>query len=148
MIKKSGFFVVAVLLAISLAPSPAQSSSEEDAVRAAVLDYVEGVYNVEPARIERSVHPNLTKLGFGKRSEDAAYRSFPMTYEQLVELAGRYNKDGHVASDAPKEIIVYEVLDQTASVKLVAVWGIDYMHLAKFDGKWKIINVLWQTHPK
>ena len=59
MIKKSGFLVIAVLVAISLAPSPAQSSSEEDAVRAAVLDYVEGVYNVEPARIERSVHPNL-----------------------------------------------------------------------------------------
>ena len=43
MIKKSGFLVIAVLLAISLAPSPAQSSSEEDAVRAAVLEYVEGV---------------------------------------------------------------------------------------------------------
>jgi hypothetical protein len=22
------------------------------------------------------------------------------------------------------------------------------MHLAKFDGKWMIVNVLWQSHPK
>lgn len=21
------------------------------------------------------------------------------------------------------------------------------MHLAKYEGKWKIVNVLWQTHP-
>ena len=48
--------------------------------------------------------------------------------------------------DAPKEIIIFDVLDQIASVKLVAWWGIDYMHLAKYKGRWKIVNVLWQTH--
>ena len=45
-------------------------------------------------------------------------------------------------------ITVYDVLDQTATAKLVAEWGIDYMHLAKFDGKWMIVNVLWQSPPK
>ncbi len=39
-------------------------------------------------------------------------------------------------------------IDQTASVKLIAEWGIDYMHLAKYDGRWKIVNVLWQSHPE
>ncbi len=38
-------------------------------------------------------------------------------------------------------------IDQTASVKLIAEWGIDYMHLAKYEGQWKIVNVLWQSHP-
>jgi len=37
---------------------------------------------------------------------------------------------------------------EAATVKLVAVWGIDYMHLAKFDGKWMIVNIIWQSHPK
>jgi hypothetical protein len=40
------------------------------------------------------------------------------------------------------------VLDQTATAKITAQWGIDYMQLAKFDGAWKIINIVWQTHPK
>ena len=40
------------------------------------------------------------------------------------------------------------MLDQTASIKLVAEWGVDYMHLAKFDGKWMIVNMLWQGPPK
>ncbi len=28
--------------------------------------------------------------------------------------------------------------------KLSASWGVDYFHLARESGKWKIINVLWQ----
>ena len=39
------------------------------------------------------------------------------------------------------------MLDQTASAKIVAMWGIDYMHLAKYDGRWQIINIVWQAHP-
>ena len=126
----------------------AQSNAERDAVRAAVLDYVEGIYEVAPARVERSVHPDLAKRGFFVKKGETAYSPHTMTYAQLVELAKNYNKDGHVAKDAPKEVVVFDISDQTASVKLTAVWGIDYMHLAKYDGKWKIINVLWQTPPK
>jgi hypothetical protein len=24
---------------------------------------------------------------------------------------------------------------------------IDYLHLAKYDGRWKIVNVLWEMKP-
>ena len=122
------------------------SASEEEAVRAAVLDYVEGIYEVDPSRVERSVHSELWKRGFARRSDEDPYTELKMTFEQLVELAAKYNKDGsRVPEGSPKEVIVYEILDQTASVKLIASWGIDYMHLAKYDGKWKIVHVLWQS---
>jgi hypothetical protein len=133
------------------APATAQQPADADreAVRQAVLDYVEGIYNVEPARIERSVHPNLAKLGFYRPPAEAAYRpGRNMAFQQLVEIAKTYNKEGKLRKDAPKEIAIYDVLEQTATVKLTAEWGIDYMHLAKFDGKWMIVNVLWQSHPK
>jgi hypothetical protein len=31
-----------------------------------------------------------------------------------------------------------------ATVKLVAAEWIDYLHLTKYEGEWKIINVLWE----
>jgi len=71
-----------------------------------------------------------------------------MTFEQLKDVARNWNKDGKLRKDAPKEITVFDVLDQTATAKLVAEWGIDYFHLAKFDGKWMIINIVWQSPPK
>jgi Putative lumazine-binding len=68
--------------------------------------------------------------------------------QRLVEIAKNYNKEGKLPKDAPKEVTILDVLDQTASVKLVAEWGVDYMRLAKFDGEWMIVNVLWQSQPK
>lgn len=142
------FLSLAMLLAIPMT-AQSQEGADKEAVRQAVLDYVEGIYNVEPARIERSVHPDLAKLGFSRRRAETAYGpGSKMTFAQLVDIAKTYNKEGRLPKDAPKEIVIYEVLDQTATVKLTAVWGIDYMHLAKFDGQWKIVNVLWQSHPK
>jgi hypothetical protein len=140
------------LITLSLAPfcsAQAQTDADREAVRQAALDYVEGIYNVEPSRIERSVHPKLAKLGFYRPPADDAYRpGSAMTFERLVEIAKNYNKEGKLRKDAPKEVTVLDLLDQTASVKLVAEWGVDYMHLAKFDGKWMIVNVLWQSPPK
>lgn len=121
------------------------SAADEAAVREAVLDYVEGIYEVAPERIERSVHPELRKIGYVRR--DDGWMSTPMTFEQLRDLAARWNADDHLAADAPKEIAVLDVLDQTASAKLVADWGVDYFHLARIDGRWQIMNVIWQTPP-
>ena len=114
----------------------------------AAMDYIEAVSNVNPAQVERSGHPELVKRGFFARQGDANYSANAMTYAQLVELAKTYNTNGRIGKDAPKEVTVFDVVDQTASVKVTAAWGIDYMHLAKYDGKWKIINILWQSPPR
>ncbi len=136
------------LLALALACSPAWggSAADEKAVREAILDYVEGVYELDTKRIERSVHPTLAKRGYYQK--DGAWVEVPMTFSQLVELSATYNEDGHIPADAPKQIELFEVLDKTASAKLTANWGVDYFHLAKVDGKWQIMNVLWQSQPE
>lgn len=128
--------------------SPEFSTNDErEAVRQAVLDYVEGVYQVEPERIERSVHPELTKHGFYRQQGKDGYTPGRMSYTQLVELSKTWNKAGKLPKTAPKEVVIYDVQDQTATAKLTAQWGTDYFHLAKYDGRWKIINVLWQSPP-
>ena len=136
-----------VMIGLS-AQAQSTAKADKEAVRAAAMDYIEALYQAQPDRIARSVHPKLTKLGFSKKQGSSEYSESPMTYDQLFNLAGSWNKDGkRPIASAPKEVVVYEVLDQTASAKVTALWGIDYMHLAKYDGKWKIINILWQAHP-
>ncbi len=142
--------LILIIAALVLLPSAAlaQTDAEREAVKLAVLDYVEGIYTVDASRIERSVHPELAKRGFFVKKGETAYSPHVMTFQQLVDLAKSFNKDGHVAKDAPKEVVIFDISDQTASAKLTAIWGIDYIHLAKYDGKWKFVNVLWQTPPK
>lgn len=138
---------MAVAALLSLAPvSHAQTTENREAVRQAALDYLEGIYNVQPERIERSVHPALVKRGFYKKDETTPYAESPMTYDQLVKLAGSWNKDGK-RNTSIKDVAVLDVLDQTAVAKVTASWGVDYMLLGKYDCQWKITQILWQSLP-
>ena len=47
-----------------------------------------------------------------------------------------------------KDVMILDVYGNTASVKTVARDFIDYLHLGKVDGEWKIINVLWEMKPE
>jgi len=138
--------VALAIVTIPITITAQTKEAERDAVRLAALDYVEGIYNVEPARIERSVHPTLVKRGFYRDTAAGPYLESPMTYEQLVRLAGNWNKEKK-RDTSIKDVTVLDVLDQTAVAKVTAAWGIDYMQLAKFDGRWKIVQILWQSHP-
>lgn len=124
-----------------------QNKSEMTAVYNAVLDYVEALYEVDASRIKKSVHPQLRKRGYWYNDKEEAYmNNLDMTYEHLVDLAGKWNKAGdNVTASSPKKIEIYDINDKTASAKLTAEWGIDYFHLAKLEGKWQIMNVLWQS---
>ena len=50
--------------------------------------------------------------------------------------------------DSLHEVEVLEVMDRIACAKLTAHWGVDYMHLAKVEGRWQILQVLWQSAPE
>jgi len=143
---RTTFIVLAACLLAGTTNVAGQSAEDRAEVERAVLDYVEGVYEIKPELIERSVHPELQKFGFARRSPEDEWRVIPMTYEQLVGLAGDYYKEeGGAPTDAPKKVEILDLLNQTASAKLTASWGVDYFHLAKYEGKWKIVHVLWQS---
>jgi virulence-associated protein VapD len=139
---KQMFALLLLLLPIAVS---GQSTSDREAVKQAATNYVTAVYESKPELIEESVHPQLTKYGF-MRQQDGTYKQGQMTYAQLLDVARTWNKDKK-RDTSIKEIQVLDVLDQTATAKVRAQWGIDYMQLAKFDGTWKIINIVWQTHP-
>jgi hypothetical protein len=150
--KRTMMLALACLVAITgHAEMQSQASADKEAVKAAAMDYIEGLYQAQPERIARSVDQKLAKVGYFRRGGESAISIAPMSYQQLYDLAGTWNKDGkRQTATAPKDVVVYEVLSQTASAKITALWGIDYIHLARAtpDGKWKIVNVLWQEHPK
>ena len=126
--------------------SHAQTAHDREAVRQAGLDYVEGVYNVQPERIQRSVHPSLVKRGFYKRDASAPYVEATMSFDQLVNLARTWNAEGK-RDTSVKKVEVLDVLDRTAVVKVTASWGVDYMLLGNYDGRWQITQILWQSPP-
>jgi len=145
--KKLNPFILAFVFLFSIS---ATSQDDKAAVQSALEDYVNALYDVKPELIERSVDTTLRKIGYWYDDESNSYRdNLPMTYQQLYDLAGSWNKDGNrTTKDSPKIVEVQEVNDKTATGKLTAEWGIDLFHLAKVNGHWKIINIIWQSQPK
>lgn len=144
--KKPGMLVAILMMAfIALGAGRVEQDADRKAVERAVLDYVDALYEVKPELVDRGVHRQLAKRGFS-RGPDGSYRESTMSFAQLRSLAERWNVQGRVnPKTARREVVVLDLLDKTASAKLVASWGVDYMHLAKYDGEWKIVNVLWQA---
>ncbi len=62
--KRLIFLALALFILLPNSQVQAQEQADREAVRQAVLDYVEGIYDVDPSRVERSVHSKLAKTGF------------------------------------------------------------------------------------
>ena len=47
-----------------------------------------------------------------------------------------------------KDVTILDVFENAASVKVVASEWIDYLHMGKWNGRWVIVNVLWELKPE
>lgn len=136
--------IIAVGLFMILPLASLQAQTDKDGVITAVRDYVDAFYNADTAKIHQSIAKDVVKYGYAIPKTKTAYERFDGSFEEMISSIVKYGK----FPNRTKPIIkVFEVLDKTASAKVSAGWGIDYILLAKQNGTWMITHVLWQTHP-
>jgi len=144
---RSSQLIIAVLLALMGAASSGQtqppSVSDEASIKQTALDYIEGWYEGDAGRMERALHPELAKrmVAPDSRGHSRLNQMSAMTLVQSTRAGG--------GSKTPKErqqkdITILDRFNNAAVVKIVASDWIDYLGEVKFDGQWKIINVLWE----
>ncbi|MGB0522646.1 MAG: nuclear transport factor 2 family protein [Flammeovirgaceae bacterium] len=123
----------------------AQSKQDSLAVKQAALDYIESQHELKPEQFERAAHPRMVKRTFWVHKATGKEYLRETFKDAMVLLAESYNKNGDQFPNPPtKKVIILDMYEKTASVKLIADDWIDYMHLVKLNGKWQIVNVLWQ----
>jgi hypothetical protein len=116
-------------------------------IEKAIHNYVDAFYQADTTKAYESIAKDLAKRGY-YTSKDGKVNEAKMSFEQLVRLAQRWKNTQNITAESPKKITVFDILDRIASAKVEAQWGIDFFHLAKINGTWTIINVLWQEYPK
>jgi Putative lumazine-binding len=111
-----------------------------------MMDYIEAFYEWDTSKINRSVSPVVTKYGFWKQHSNAAYEGMSMSYnEMLAYVLNVIRQPKKRIVGAGEKVEVYEVKDKTASRKITAWWGSDYILLENINGKWLIRMILWQS---
>ena len=135
-----------LLLALLAIPAAAhaQTAADSSSIRATALDYVEGWYEGNPKRMGRALHPELVKRIVA--SDTATKRSVLENMGASALVNGtRHGWGKKTPKDRQqKDVTILDVFGNAASVKAVMADWIDYLHLAKVDGRWVIVNVLWE----
>jgi len=126
-------FALAVVL-----PEHGQTSDEEK-LRAAALDYAEGWYTADAARMTRALHPDLAKRIV---AADGTLKS--MNAAQLIEGTGKGYGKNVPKEQQLKDVRILDRFGNAAVIRLEMAGWIDYLELGKFGDEWKIVNVLWE----
>ena len=97
--------------------------------------------------MERSLHPDLAKrMVF--HDDKGRSRLHQMSAMGLVQGTRDGGGKDTPKAEQQKDVTVLDVFENAASAKIVASGWIDYLHLARWNGQWKIVNVLWELKPK
>jgi hypothetical protein len=143
----SRLVLVLILLAAASA-AHAQSAADSSGIRAAALDYAEGWYTGDGERMARAVHPELVKRILV--NDTATGRAFVQTMGATALVNGArhgYGK-GTPADRQQKDVRILDVFGNAAVAKVVMADWIDYLQLVRADGRWQIVNVLWERKPE
>lgn len=124
----------------------AQTTADSSAIRQAALDYIEGYYEGDGARMERALHPELAKRIVRTNEQGRSQLGQMSAMSLVVGTRAGGGKDTPVA-DRRKDIKIFDIYRNAASAKIDASGWVDYLHLAKWNGRWVIVNVLWELHP-
>ena len=142
-------FILALGLLAATAPAVrAQTAAEATAIRATALDYAEGWYAGDADRMGRALHPELVKRILV--SDTVTGRSIVQTMGASALVNGTrhgYGK-GTPADRQQKDVTVLDVFGNAAIAKVVMADWIDYLQLVRVDGRWLIVNVLWERKPE
>lgn len=138
---------VMTVLSLFVAAAPATPALEEHpdhaAVVAACLDYFEGWYEADGDRMARALSPELAKRAIAPLPNGRHILRYS-PYLMMIE----YTRTGATKRPVAEQNIKVEVYDievDIASAKVTCNEFHDYCHLAKMNGEWKIVNVLWRS---
>ncbi len=96
--------------------------------------------------MERALHPELAKR-IVTADDKGRPRLGQMSAMTLVQGTRAGGGTQTPPAEQEKDVTVLDVYQNAASAKIVASGWIDYLHLARWNGQWKIVNVLWELKP-
>ncbi len=144
------FATVGILVTCMIAIGAARSGETADqaGIKKAAMDYMVGYYNGDADRMESSIHPDMAKRVVMPHPKSGKGYVQHMSAMKLVQATRYHGSKPTSESERTAEVEIYEVYGNAATVKGTMHDWVDYMHMVKLNGQWKIINVLWELTPE
>jgi len=142
--------IIVLLLAITCgfaAESIAQTDADREAIKRTALNYAEGWYEGNADKMESALSTDLAKR-IARTNDKGQTRLDQMSAMALVQGTRSGFGKQTPKEQQQKDVTILDILGGAATVKLEMRDWVDYMHIAKVNDKWVIVNVLWELKPK
>ncbi len=120
------------------------SAEDLEGMRQAALDYGEGWYAGDAARMERAVHPDLAKRVLMPSARSGQGEIQHMSGLTIVQMTRAGSGKRTPAEERRTDFTLLDVTGNAAMVKFEMHDWVDYMQMSKVNGSWVIVNVLWE----
>jgi len=117
--------------------SPADLESIERAAR----DYIESWLTADADRMADCLHSELVKRVLDLDAGTARWSVGTMTHADMV-AATATGRGTRLAPDY--EVAVLDAFRNVATAKVDSAGYVDYLHIGRFEDRWRIVNVLWE----
>jgi hypothetical protein len=149
LLRRAGVIVVMMSAVTRIAPAQSAAAAADSAgIREAALNYIEGWYEGDAQRMEKALHPELAKRIVS--TDPARGRSTFSSMSALTLINGTRNGGGKStpAANRRKDVRILDVFEGAATARVDASDWVDYLQLARWTGRWVIVNVLWELRPQ
>jgi len=136
------FLIFAAVISVS-----GQTDAEKEGIKRTALNYAEGWYEGNAEKMESALHPDLAKR-IVRTNPHGQSGLGQMSALTLIQGTRAGSGKQTPKEEQQKDVTILDMMGGAATVKLEMRDWVDYMHIGKFNGKWVIINVLWETKPK
>jgi len=117
-------------------------TDSERAVRSIVMDYVEGWFDGDAARMEQALHPELMKRCRGIEGHDPDALE-TLSAREMIDATADGEGRREDAVDRRIEISIDHLIGGIASVQCFSHRYVDLLHLIDMPDGWKIVNAAW-----
>jgi hypothetical protein len=138
--------VLVCILVLGVSVSFAQTDSDREAIKRTALNYAEGWYEGNAEKMESSLSPDLAKR-IVRTNPQGQSGLGQMTAMALVQGTRGGSGKQTPKEEQQKDVTILDAMSSAATVKVEMRDWVDYMHIGKMNGKWVIINVLWEMKP-
>jgi hypothetical protein len=136
--------LLVLLPLLAAVPARAQTAADSAGIRSAALDYAEGWFEGNADRMARAVSPELVKRIVIRDTVSGKDMIQGMGSTVLVNSTRRGFGKGTPVDKQEKEVKIYDIFRGSAVARVTMTDWIDYLQLARIDGRWVIVNVLWE----
>lgn len=142
--------LLVLFVSLNFVDSDAAPVTTEDIreIETIALDYGESWYEGDAERMKRALHPELAKRMVFTDPATGRSRLSDMGALTLIERTAAGGGTNAPVESFESRVVVLDVFENAAVAKVIGPEWVDYLQLAKWNGHWLIVNVLWELNPE